>query len=105
MTRVIMTSLCLWCLLSCDIHTNGGKNNTRLDKMLQIKLRPVDRSSYDYDIINESKTNLEVNDKKVENINRSEAEVIYTIAKEILAKSCCCAQYPLYAEYSYYIFH
>jgi hypothetical protein len=66
------------------MHTVSDRNNTGDDKLYKLRLNPASASRYNYIITNDSKTSLEVNDKKIENTRKTDVQVNYEINKDSL---------------------
>jgi hypothetical protein len=79
---MLIIQLVIVSLISCDLppHQNGEDNNP--DKSYDILIKPAPGSKYEYTIQNSSQTQMELNDKKVENKSKSDIDVIYAIEKD-----------------------
>lgn len=66
----------------CNIRPGGDRGTTSRDKILQLKLRPNSGADYDYNVVNETATKFEVDDKTVESNNKTEYLVNYLIRKD-----------------------
>jgi hypothetical protein len=88
-----------WCmtamffLVACKMQSGSDRNHTSPDKIFKLKLRPAAGSKFSYDVQNNTKTEMEVGDKTIENINKSEAEVIFSIDKDSSGNTLIGIQY------------
>ncbi len=71
---------------SCKTQGDSVSDSDKYDpdKTYRLQLNPAAGSSYQYEITNETEIDLTVDDKKVENVNRSEVGLSYTIEKDSL---------------------
>jgi hypothetical protein len=69
-------------LTACKMQPGADRNHTSPDRIFKLRLRPVAGSKFSYDVLNDTRTKMEVEDKTIENINKSEAEVIFSIDKD-----------------------
>lgn len=71
-------------LASCKLLSGSDSHYTGFDesKIYRLQLNPVSGSKYYYEVANESNVELEVNDKKVTNVNKSTVGAYYDIAKD-----------------------
>ena len=68
-------------LISCKSpqDTDSGSENLDPDKLYLLKLAPLNGSSYQYAIQNESRVVVETEEKEVENINKADIKVTYKV--------------------------
>ncbi len=73
-----------WFLSACKTTPNADKQftNPQVTELYKIKLNPVSGSYYKYNIKNETELKLEVDDKKIDNINHTSYTVNYQINKD-----------------------
>jgi Family of unknown function (DUF6263) len=84
--KIFLVLILLHSIAGCKTSPNADKQfvNSREDKIYKLRLNAPNGSSYKYDIRNETEMKLEVDDKKVDNINRTTVEVRYLINKDSL---------------------
>ena len=73
--------LCLSFLTSCQTQQRGNTDSDKFDagKTIRLRLNPATGSGYYYDIVNETDIDVEVDNKKVDSHNKTEAGVTYSI--------------------------
>src|SRR5438876_2629768 len=71
-------------LLSCKTHPNSDRNYAGDGKVYKLRLNPTPRSKYQYQISNESKLNMEVDSKPIENEKKADVSINYVIDKDSL---------------------
>jgi hypothetical protein len=71
-------------IISCRTSPDSDRDYDKFDpnKTYKLKLSPIPGSSYHYDIINESETNVKVNDKKIDKETKTELGVIFKVNKD-----------------------
>lgn len=72
----------LWLISSCNFKPGGGRNNASPDKILQLRVKPIAGANYDYKVLNETETKFDVDEKTIENTNRTNYVVNYHINKD-----------------------
>jgi hypothetical protein len=82
--------------------TNSDKQFGIVDenKIYRLRLNPVAGSKYYYDISNQTAIKLEVNDTKVDNINKTTVGVSYAVSKDSLGNFLINMQYDKIKIYS-----
>jgi len=68
--------------LSCNIHLGADRNNPGENKIYRLRLNPPAGSKYHYEISNESKLDIEVSDKEVENTKKADVAINYEINRD-----------------------
>jgi uncharacterized protein DUF6263 len=72
-------------LCSCRIHPGGAERSSTDDsKVYRLRLNPSPGSAYKYVISKESKLNLEVDSKQIDNIKKADVTIDYSIDKDSL---------------------
>ncbi len=71
-------------ILSCraQSHSDRGYTDGDENKVYRLRLNPLGGTKYDYDFSNQSEFKLDVDGKKVDNSNNTEAGISYFIAKD-----------------------
>jgi len=69
-------------MLSFKEQSGSTRESSVNDKILKLTLNPETATSYNYKITNESKTNIEVNDKETALIKRYYSEIKYNINRD-----------------------
>src|SRR6266498_2061515 len=69
-------------IISCKINPDSNRNYASKNKIYKIQLTPAIGSKYYYEITNQSKLELEVDGKKVSNLNKTNLGVNYGIIKD-----------------------
>jgi hypothetical protein len=84
MRLFIAVCLVLIFIFSCKTQPDADRNNnfSNQSKLYFVKLNPSPGSSYHYDMTNQSQIEMEVEDKEVNNINKSTTGINYTITKD-----------------------
>ncbi|MEO6329833.1 MAG: DUF6263 family protein [Ginsengibacter sp.] len=82
MKRYVLFAGFLCLMFSCKFKPDSGRNSNDPAKVYKLKLNPSPGSAYHYDIINESRIQVEVDDKDVDNLNRTTTGVTYHISKD-----------------------
>jgi hypothetical protein len=82
--RVSFIWLLLILLIACKTSPNADRlySDFRSDKTYQLKLNPAPGSLYKYEIKNEAEMKIEVEDKKIDNINKTTVTVNYLVNKD-----------------------
>ena len=95
MKNYLFLSVILFCLISCKTGPGADRqyeaNNGK--RVYKLNLNPTSGSEYEYEIINESNVNMEVDDKKVDNVSKSEVVVLYTLNKDSAGNFLLSMQY------------
>jgi Family of unknown function (DUF6263) len=84
MKKNFILSVLILSLFSCKIQPGSNRhyddNNPK--KVYHLQLNPTDGSQYVYSVIRSTEFEMEVDGKKVDNKNRSQMEVTYTIGRD-----------------------
>lgn len=79
MKKLTLLSFFIVFVLSCNIHLGADRNNPRENKIYRLRLNPPPGSKYHFNMSNESKLDIVVSDKEVENIKKSDVAINYEI--------------------------
>jgi len=79
-TTLILSAVCL-IVVSCKLPS-ADKYNRAKDVAYNLKLDPKSGSAYQYDITNTTEITVELEDKKNESINQSNAGILYSVDKD-----------------------
>lgn len=81
--RNILFITCFSFLLSCKTQPNSGHSpDGDLTRVFKLRLNPPPGSKYYYSISNRTELKLELEDKKVDNLSKSDIGVVYAIARD-----------------------
>jgi hypothetical protein len=71
---------------ACNLRSESNVKSDNHDptKTYKLQVKPVPGSNYHYDVINETEMSLEVDEKKIKNINKSDIGINYKISKDSL---------------------
>jgi hypothetical protein len=70
-------------ITACHLPANADKKYSEsANNQYKLQLRPLDNSSYHYDVTNTTETQVEINGNKAENSNQSTAGITYNIKKD-----------------------
>jgi len=69
---------------ACKLNPDSSRDYTDKNKTYKLHLNPVVGSKYHFDISNQSEVKIEVDGKKINNVNRSNAGVFYKVDKDSL---------------------
>jgi hypothetical protein len=81
-------SICVYVILilvfSCKTQPGSDREFDKFDpaKTYRLQVNPAAGSNYHYDITNETEMSLEVDEKEIENINKSDVGINYKISKD-----------------------
>src|SRR6266498_1166542 len=67
---------------SCKISPDSNRNYSDRDRVYKLQLNPSAGSSYYYEITNQSEIKVEVDDKKADNLNKSDIAMYYEFNKD-----------------------
>ena len=84
--------------ISCNSKSIQGLGDA--DKVYSLKVKPTTGTKMRYEISNETKTEFEVNEKKIENIAKSEATVSYSINQDSIGNYLVGIKYEKIHVYS-----
>jgi len=84
MKKLFLLPLILFFFFSCRMQSNSDKEsaNPKESKLYRLRLNPEAGSKYYFDISNESEIKLELNDKKTDNLSRTNVGILYAINKD-----------------------
>ncbi len=84
MFKIICVSILILFLNACKTNPNADKRyaDSKEDRVYKLRLNPTQGSTYKYDIQNETEMKLEVDDKKIDNINKTSVIVNYFVNKD-----------------------
>lgn len=76
--------LVLFLAISCKLQPDSDRSYDKYDenKVYKLQLSPVPGSVYNYEMINESETEMEVEGKEVQTINKSVVELNYAVTRD-----------------------
>jgi hypothetical protein len=86
--------------VSCRLPPHQNEHDSNPDKSYDIRIKPIPGSKYEYEIHNSSQTQMELNDKKIENKSKSDIDVIYVIGKDSLNNTIVSVNYNKIHIYS-----
>lgn len=69
-------------LVACKIQPSADRNHAGPDKIFALQLRPLAGSKFSYSVHNDTRTKMEVSGKTIENVNKSDAVVLFSIDKD-----------------------
>src|ERR1700742_1572383 len=84
MNKYILSYFLVTGVAACNLqlHSDSQYAGREEDKVYKLRLNPPTGEKYHFTIISESGLNMEVNDKKINNRNKTTSDVFYTINKD-----------------------
>jgi hypothetical protein len=80
MLKITIRLLFVAMFFSCKTSPDASRRNDR--KVYKLSLRPAQGAKYYYDVTNETQLKMEVDGRKVDNLNRSHTGINYILSKD-----------------------